>query len=110
MNHWVCMKILLTGSEGLIGKALQITLLSQNIDIQSYDHKLPHNHPSCGDILDPATLRRAVKDCEGIIHLAAVSRVIWGEKDPDLCWKTNFEGTQNILRNLEKIRFINCVI
>jgi len=91
------MKILLTGCEGLIGDALKVTLHQNQIEIQGYDHKLPKANKYYGDILNPAKLSEAAKDCEGIIHLAAVSRVIWGEKDPDLCWKTNYEGTQNIL-------------
>lgn len=91
------MKILLTGSEGLIGYALKTSLKNNKIEVQGYDHKLPYNQLDFGDILDLAGLKKAVKDCDGIIHLAAVSRVIWGEKNPDLCWKTNVEGTDNIL-------------
>lgn len=91
------MKVLLTGCEGLIGNALKVALHRNQIEMQGYDHKLPQAHIHYGDILDSAKLSEAVKDCEGIIHLAAVSRVIWGEKDPDLCWKTNYEGTENIL-------------
>lgn len=91
------LRVLLTGCEGLIGSALKVALLNQNIYVQGFDHKLPHTHQDYGDILDPAKLEEAVKSCDGIIHLAAVSRVIWGERDPDLCWKTNFDGTQNVL-------------
>ena len=92
------MKILLTGCEGLIGKALKTALHHKSIEVQGYDYKLPHNHPNYGDILESIKLEEAAKGCKGIIHLAAISRVIWGEKDPDLCWKTNFGGTQNILK------------
>lgn len=42
-------------------------------------------------------LRQAIAECAGIVHLAAVSRVIWGEKDPVLCRHTNVEGTRNIV-------------
>lgn len=91
------MKVLLTGCEGLIGNALKVALRRNNIEIQGYDHKLPKTHMHYGDILESSRLLKSVQDCDGIIHLAAVSRVIWGERDPDLCWKTNYEGTQNIL-------------
>lgn len=91
------MKILLTGCEGLIGNALKVALQHNQIEIQGYDHKLPKTHMDYGDILEPSRLSKSAQDCDGIIHLAAVSRVIWGERDPDLCWKTNYEGTQNIL-------------
>jgi UDP-glucose 4-epimerase len=32
-----------------------------------------------------------------VIHLAAVSRVVWGQRDPESCWDTNVHGTRNIL-------------
>jgi nucleoside-diphosphate-sugar epimerase len=38
-----------------------------------------------------------MSDVDGAIHLAAVSRVIWGERDPDGCWSTNVGGTRNVL-------------
>ncbi len=93
------MNILLTGSEGLIGKALGPLLFNHGFRIVGFDHKHPHNHPEYGDISEPASLAESIKGCDGIIHLAGVSRVIWGEKNPDLCWKTNFEGTQNVLNS-----------
>ena len=34
---------------------------------------------------------------DGVIHLAAVSRVVWGQKNPELCWETNVTGVQNVL-------------
>lgn len=91
------MKILLTGCEGLIGKALKTALLNQGFGVQGFDHRLPHTHQDYGDILKSGRLEEAMWNCDGIIHLAAVSRVIWGEKDPNLCWETNFFGTQNVL-------------
>jgi nucleoside-diphosphate-sugar epimerase len=36
-------------------------------------------------------------DCDGIVHLAAVSRVIWGEQQPELCVAINVDGTRNVL-------------
>jgi nucleoside-diphosphate-sugar epimerase len=41
---------------------------------------------------------RFVEACDGIVHLAAVSRVAWGERDPSLCLATNVEGTHNLVR------------
>jgi nucleoside-diphosphate-sugar epimerase len=32
-----------------------------------------------------------------VIHLAAVSRVIWGEREPELCRATNVGGLRNVL-------------
>ncbi|MCA9690986.1 MAG: NAD-dependent epimerase/dehydratase family protein, partial [Myxococcales bacterium] len=35
--------------------------------------------------------------CDGIVHLAAVSRVVWGERDPANCRATNVGGTYNVI-------------
>jgi len=41
-----------------------------------------------------------MKGCSGVIHLAAVSRVIWGERDPERCRKTNVVGTHNVIDHI----------
>ncbi|MBP6951210.1 MAG: NAD(P)-dependent oxidoreductase [Alphaproteobacteria bacterium] len=93
------MKILITGSEGLIGTAIFERLKKLNIDTIHFDKKFPLKHPYYGDILNKDKLEAAVADCDGIVHLAAVSRVIWGEKNPELCWKTNYEGTCSVVES-----------
>lgn len=91
------MRILITGSKGLIGTALKSMLLSIGIEASGIDHQFERLHPEYGDILDENSLFSAVENVEGIVHLAAISRVIFGEKHPDLCWKTNVEGTKNVV-------------
>lgn len=93
------MKILITGSEGLIGAAICERLNELNIETIHFDKKFPINNPYYGDILNRDRLETAMAECDGIIHLAAVSRVIWGEKDPKLCWQTNYEGTVSIVES-----------
>ena len=34
---------------------------------------------------------------QGIVHLAAVSRVIWGERDPEYCWSVNVQAMRSLL-------------
>ena len=95
--------ILITGSEGLIGRALAASLFWSGFGVRPYDLKLTH----CGrplDVLEPALLTDAAEGCVGIVHLAAVSRVIWGQREPDLCWRTNVEGTRNALRTARQAR------
>ena len=77
-------KILMTGHLGLVGRYLTPLLESKGYSVQGYD--LADNS---GDIRNTKQLEGAIKDTIGIIHLAAVSRVIWGEQDPELCWNTN---------------------
>lgn len=91
------MKILITGSRGLIGKALTNALTEMGIDVVSFDQKNTQKQGKNQNVLDKKQLEKAAHQCHGIIHLAAISRVLWGEKDPDLCWKTNYDGTLNVL-------------
>jgi UDP-glucose 4-epimerase len=91
------MKVLITGSEGLIGRELQRQLKAINIAYLRYDKCIPRKQPGYGNILNKTLLQSSIEKCNGIVHLAAVSRVIWGERDPKACWETNVNGTQNVL-------------
>lgn len=90
-------KVLVTGSEGLIGSALIKELEGQGIETSCLDilAKKPSDR---GDVRDYHAVSQAMTDCTGVIHLAAVSRVIWGEHKPEMCWETNVKGTENVLK------------
>ncbi|WP_169788545.1 NAD-dependent epimerase/dehydratase family protein [Litoreibacter arenae] len=88
-------KILVTGSSGLIGTAVCAVLLSRGKHVRRFD--VADQRGGFGSILSPTDLKSAMKDCIGVIHLAAVSRVIWGEHDPHRCHETNVGGTRNII-------------
>lgn len=90
------MRILITGSKGLIGSALTKNLRSLGISVHCLDINEPEG-PEHGDILDAALMEALAENCNGIVHLAAVSRVITGEKNPELCWKTNVVATKGII-------------
>ncbi|MFY7698272.1 MAG: NAD-dependent epimerase/dehydratase family protein [Legionella sp.] len=89
--------ICISGSQGLIGKTLGKYLNQHRYQINELDFLLPKNHVGFGDITQFEQVKQAIRDCDGIIHLAAVSRVIWGEQAPEQCWQTNVIGTKNIL-------------
>jgi nucleoside-diphosphate-sugar epimerase len=91
------MKILITGSEGLIGSNLRVALMGLGQDVFGIDIKHPLDHVDYGDILDTGRLFSQINQVDGIVHLAAISRVVAGERNPQLCWKTNVEGTRNIV-------------
>lgn len=90
-------KILITGSDGLIGRALCAAFGRIHTAVVPFDNRAPAG-PARGDVCDSQQLHDAVRGCTGIIHLAAVSRVVWGEQNPERCWQTNVEGTRNVLR------------
>ena len=95
-------RILVTGSEGLIGKALIRTLEEADLSVKRYDIQFPKEHSDYGDVRDKAYLSRVIKGCHGVVHLAAVSRVIFGQKNPRLCMETNLSGTRNVLEACEE--------
>ncbi|MEZ4364088.1 MAG: NAD(P)-dependent oxidoreductase [Kofleriaceae bacterium] len=91
MNH----RILITGSSGLVGSALAMELERRSVDVVRFD--LRASGRARGDVREHGDLAAAVADVSGIVHLAAVSRVLWGEHDPEGCWSTNVGGTRNVL-------------
>jgi nucleoside-diphosphate-sugar epimerase len=84
--------ILVTGSEGLIGRALCRKLRASGHDVRGFDNRA--SGAERGDLLDPATLGRRLRGVRGIIHLAAMSRVKDGQSAPELCEATNFHATR----------------
>lgn len=90
-------RILVTGSVGLIGSLLARQLVTRGISVVELDNRLPFQHIGYGDIRDKKLLSTVVNNCQGIVHLAGVSRVVWAEQDPELCWDANVYGTENIL-------------
>ncbi len=88
--------ILITGSEGLVGWALRRRLQSLGFNVRGLDLRA-EDPDERGDVRDWERVRAEVKDADGVIHLAAVSRVIWGEQNPDLCWDTNVGGLMHLL-------------
>ena len=92
-------KILVTGSAGLIGSAVAKRLRDNghgvvDCDIRFIDNPLSFFSNSIQPILEK---------CDGIIHLAAISRVIHGQQYPELCHQVNTDGTKKFLefyRNL----------
>lgn len=91
------MRILVTGSEGLIGSEVAAALERAGHEVRRLDIRAPQGDEGHGSILDGALLDRLTKGCDGVVHLAAVSRVVTGELDPDLCNRTNIDGTARVL-------------
>jgi len=88
--------ILVTGSEGLIGKALVENLKSKGFEVIEFDIK--NNE----DVLDKSLVEEKIKLVNGVVHLAAVSRVITAYDDPEKSIITNILGTTNVLESIRK--------
>jgi UDP-glucose 4-epimerase len=89
-------RILITGSEGLVGKSLSHHLVENGNDVVHFDLRALVGQGQ-GDVRSRHDLEQSMGGCTGIVHLAAVSRVIWGERDPDTCQSTNVGGTKLVL-------------
>jgi len=87
------MKILVTGSQGFIGKRLINKLQKYKIKILAFDIKGSSKNK----------LRSMIKNVDGIIHLGAISRVSECEKNPLNTFRTNLNFTIEILDMLIKI-------
>lgn len=99
--------ILVTGSAGLVGRAVVRQLMAQGLPVRSLVHEAPLPRLSrfpgsgpeqvAGDVRDPVSLRNACRKVETVIHLVAVLRPRAGADYRTI----NVEGTANLLRAAE---------
>jgi UDP-glucose 4-epimerase len=91
-------KVLITGSEGYIGKHL-IQLLGNKYDIYKLDLKDPAS---------PFDIRTIKWDLEfdTVVHLAALVNVSRSTKYPEEYFDTNVNGTRHLLKNLKYKNFV----
>jgi nucleoside-diphosphate-sugar epimerase len=85
--------ILLTGSEGLIGRAFGERLTDAGHEWRGFDIDRNPNE----DTRNRGALAKALENVEGVIHLAAVSRVVWAENDPSRALATNVAALQTLI-------------
>lgn len=95
------MTILVTGGTGLVGSRLIPRLIDSGHECRALvrgGKALPAGATAVdGDILDGASLLKAIKGVSAIVHLAAVFRT----PDTDLMWRVNLQGTRNLLAAAE---------
>ncbi len=106
--------VLITGGAGFIGSNLAEKLIKTGWDVTLLDiEKNPKNiskfedkvnyigmdvrNPRIGEVL-----RKMEPD--GIVHLAAMSRVVWCEENSKECRSINVDGTQNVLRATSNLK------
>ncbi|ORV82934.1 NAD-dependent epimerase/dehydratase family protein [Mycolicibacterium iranicum] len=104
------MKILVTGATGLVGARLIPRLVEDGHECRAIvrrENSVPREVTEViGDLADAESLASAVNGVDAIIHLAAAFRTT----DSDLIWRTNLEGTRNLIsateRHAPRARFI----
>ena len=97
------MKALVTGASGFVGAALARTLLAAGWHVRvltraSSDRRNLRTldvENTVGDLTDPASLERAVADCDAVFHAAADYR-LW-VPDPEAMYRANVDGTRHLI-------------
>lgn len=107
------MKVLVTGGSGFIGSHLVKKLIDKKYEVRVLDLSTPRNSKVeflKGNVTNLGDVRKAVKDCEYVFHMASLMSVENTEKNPIETLNTNIDGTRNVLEcclneNVKKILF-----
>jgi dihydroflavonol-4-reductase len=97
-------KTLVTGGSGFIGSAVVLELLQRGKDVRTLVRSREHPGNLAGidveqiqgDLLDGESLRRAMKGCDAVYHLAALY-ANW-LPDRSLFHRANVEGSRNLFQ------------
>lgn len=107
-------KVLVTGADGFIGSHLVEELVRLGCQVRAFVFYNSFNswgwledldssikdaiEVFTGDIRDPYGVRKAVKDCDVVFHLAALISIPYSYHSPENYVDTNIKGTLNILQ------------
>ena len=101
-------KVFVTGADGMLGSNICRQLINRGYAVKAM--VLPKRQSNVlsglcietvkGDILDKKILEKEMKDCDSVIHAAALTTV-WPRRS-DLVMSVNFDGTKNVMEVAEK--------
>jgi len=113
------MRVLVTGSNGFIGSHLVEKLIQHGFSVRAFvnynslnsigwlDNVSQEVLSNCeifyGDIRDSNAVYEAMKNCDIILHLAALISIPYSYYSPDMYVETNVKGTLNILQAARKL-------
>lgn len=100
------MKILVTGANGLLGQKLVAILDAEKNNNLIATGRGVNKNPAGGytylsaNLNNPEGIESFLQFCcpEVIIHCAAMTQVDECEKHKDVCWQTNVDGTESIIK------------
>ncbi|MGH8110435.1 MAG: NAD-dependent epimerase/dehydratase family protein, partial [Rhodanobacteraceae bacterium] len=101
-------RVLVSGANGFVGSAVVRALLGHGYAVRALTRPTSDTasldgldvETVRGDLLDPASLERALEGCGGLFHVAADYR-LWA-RDPRAIHRANVRGTHNILVAAER--------
>ena len=107
-------KVLITGADGFIGSHLTESLVREGYSVRAFvmynsfnswgwlDQASAEIKKSievfAGDIRDPHGVKAAMRDCDAVLHLAALIAIPYSYTSPDTYIDTNVKGTLNVLQ------------
>ena len=107
-------KVLITGADGFIGSHLTESLVREGYSVRAFVMYNSFNswgwldqvsaeikksiEVFAGDIRDPHGVRAAMRDCDAVLHLAALIAIPYSYTSPDTYIDTNVKGTLNVLQ------------
>jgi NAD dependent epimerase/dehydratase len=119
------MKILVTGADGFIGSHLTEQLVRKGHDVKAFVYYNSFNSwgwlDHCdndvkgqfevfpGDIRDPHGVRKAMKGCDAVFHLAALIAIPYSYHSPDTYVETNIKGTLNVVQAVRELELAKVI-
>ena len=107
-------KVLITGADGFIGSHLTESLVREGYSVRAFVMYNSFNswgwldqvsaeikksiEVFAGDIRDPHGVKAAMRDCDAVLHLAALIAIPYSYTSPDTYIDTNVKGTLNVLQ------------
>lgn len=118
-------KILITGADGFIGSHLTEELVRSGYDVKAFvlynsfnswgwlDHCAKDVKGKfevfSGDIRDPYRVKEVMKDCDSVLHLAALIAIPYSYNSPDTYVDTNIKGTLNVLQAARELKLTRII-
>ncbi len=113
-------KILITGADGFIGSHLTEELAKQGAKVKAFvlynsfntwgwldtlDKSILNDiEIFTGDIRDPHGVKKAMQNCDVVLHLAALIAIPYSYHSPDTYVDTNIKGTLNVLQSAKELQ------